>query len=120
MNNRYQYYIAENGGKAGSIQATYQHGKALTSTCMSKVMKNMFNLQCTVTHTSRVTRSHVSSGIALPSVHSRTGYYSLSFLAADRWNSLPASLRSISSSTLFSQQLRLLLGFSVRRRPSVG
>ena len=83
-------------------------------------VQNMFNLRCTVTHTSRGTRSQVSSVIALPSVHSRTGYYSLSFLAADRWNSLPTSLRCISSSTLFSQQLRLLLGFPGRRRPSVG
>ena len=45
-----------------------------------------------------------TEGIALSSVYSRTGYFSLSFLVADRWNSLPASLRSISSLALFSLQ----------------
>ena len=69
----------------------------------STLLQNMFNLRCTVTHSSRVTRSQASSGIALPSVHSRTGCYSLSFLATDRWNSLLASLRCISS-TLFRYQ----------------
>ena len=68
-------------------------------------------------------RLQVSSRIALPFVQSRAGYYmySHSFLAAERWNSLPASRRSmlpVSSFTSFSQQLRLLLGFP-RRLSSV-
>ena len=38
----------------------------------STLLQNMFNLRCTVTYISRITRSQVSSGIAPPSVHSRT------------------------------------------------
>ena len=75
-----------------------------------------------VTHIYCATRSHVSSSIALPSLHSGAGYYLFTFLSSCRQVELPArfTLRSTSSSTLFSQLLRLLLGFPVRRLPSVG
>ena len=52
----------------------------------------MFNLLCTVTHTSRVTRSQVSSGIALPSVHSHTGF---TFISGCRQVELLAFLTSL-------------------------
>lgn len=86
----------------------------------SPLLQDMFHLQCDATHTSRATRSQATFGISLPSARTRFGLFSLSFLAADRWNSLPCSLRCISSHTLFCQQLRLLLGFPVIRPSPVG
>lgn len=67
-------------------------------------------------HTSACTRSQSSFGLALPNVSSRYGFFSLSFLAADRYNSLPASVRSAPSFAEFrSLCMSHILGYPVKR-----
>ena len=58
--------------------------------------------------------------ISLPTVTSRYGLHSLSFLGADRWNALPATFRATPSHTLFRYSILDWAGYPVRRRKSVG
>ena len=66
------------------------------------------------------TRGQTTASLVLPSASSRYGYFSLSFLASDRWNSLPSAIRSAPSPARFRMQIHDWLGYPVRRRTSVG
>ena len=59
----------------------------------SPLIANIFHTRTASAHTTAQTRSQHSFGLSLPPFHSRFGLHSLSFLAADRFNSLPASVR---------------------------
>ena len=61
------------------------------------------------------TRSQVSLGLVLPRASSRFGYSSLSFLAADHWNSVPGSVRLAASPSQFRIAILDWLGYPVRR-----
>ena len=87
---------------------------------ISPLVKNMFTLRAARAHTSAVTRGQRSSALVLPAVYSRFGSHSVSFLAADRWNSLPSDCRQAQSLPDFVSQLKLFLGFPVRRPRPVG
>ena len=68
----------------------------------------------TSSQTLRQTRSQSFDGLILPHVHTRYGLHSISFLAADRWNSLPADLRTAQSPRLFRTSTLDWLGYPVR------
>ena len=70
--------------------------------------------------TTAQTRSQSFHGMVLPRAYTRYGLHSISFLAADRWNSLPPSLCASPSPRLFRIALLSWLGYPVRRRKSVG
>ena len=61
------------------------------------------------------TRSQVSPGLVLPRDSSRFGYSSLSYLAADGWNSVQASVRLAASPSQFRIAILDWLGYPVRR-----
>ena len=49
-----------------------------------------------------------------PHANSRYGYFSLSFVAADRWNMLPIAIRQAASLSDFHALVSACLGLSVR------
>ena len=61
------------------------------------------------------TRSQSIDSLALPKARTRYGLFALSFLASDRWNSLPADIRSCSSLSLFRKSIRDHIGYPVKR-----
>ena len=67
------------------------------------------------THTASITRSQVTLSLALPPANNRYGLYALSFLGADRWNSLPASVRTCSTLSDFRSSIQKHIGYPVRR-----
>jgi len=64
----------------------------------------------------RQTRGQSLSSLSLPPVLSRYGMFSIRFLAADRWNSLPRECRTAESLPVFVTLCKQFLGFPVRRR----
>ena len=86
----------------------------------SVLIQNMFQPRCQGPHTSVVTRGQAGSSYILPGVYTRYGYNSISFIAADRWNSLPPDCRNARSLPVFVSHTKLFLGFPVRRPRPVG
>ena len=83
----------------------------------SSLLSSIFNTRSNHSHTTSCTRSQTTLGLALPPVISRYGYHSLSFLAADRFNSLPAAVRNAESLRQFSANcLSHILGYPVKRQ----
>lgn len=84
--------------------------------CASPLLCSLFTLRNTATGcTQRVTRSQITDGLVLPPASSRYGLFSISFLAADRWNALPADLRTSASLSRFRAALLPHLGYPVTR-----
>ena len=81
----------------------------------SPLLKDMFISRQT-SCTNSETRSQNTFGLALPSVSTRYGLSSLSFLAADRWNALPADIRTTAAAGRFRSDLSKYLGYPVRRQ----
>ena len=82
----------------------------------SSLLSSLFILRSTVTGPQqRQTRLQCSNGLVLPRPVSRYGRVSLSYLAADRWNSAPPDLRSAVSRATFHRALLNHLGYPVRR-----
>ena len=80
------------------------------------LLSSLFILRSTVTGPQqRQTRLQCSNGLVLPRPVSRYGRVSLSYLAADRWNSAPPDLRSAVSRATFHRALLNHLGYPVRR-----
>ena len=63
----------------------------------SNHLQSLFILRTHAAHTDRKTRGQVQAMLATPHANSRYGYFSLSFLAADRWNMLPIAIRQAAS-----------------------
>ena len=83
---------------------------------VSSLLSCLFILRSTVTGPQqRQTRLQYSNGLVLPRPVSRYGRVSLSYLAADRWNSAPPDLRSAVSRATFHSALLNHLGYPVRR-----
>ena len=82
----------------------------------SPLLAGIFDTRIDSSHTAACTRSQATFGLALPKVFSRYGYYSLSFLAADRFNSLPVATRSAQSAAEFRAKcLSHIIGCPVTR-----
>ena len=81
----------------------------------SPLIHSIFKTRESDAHTTARTRAQSFSGLALPSFRSRYGMYSLSFLAADRFNSLPAAIRSTSTLYEFRKLCLEHLGYPVKR-----
>ena len=60
----------------------------------SPLLASSFTYRADTHHTNVCTRSQNTYILSLPAAHSRYGFFNLSYLAADRWNSLPLSIRS--------------------------
>ena len=65
--------------------------------------------------TARITRSQELLGLVLPHARLSFGYHSVSYLGADRWNALPAAIRTISLLAAFRSAIFTWLGHPVRR-----
>ena len=81
----------------------------------SVFVANCFCLRSNSTCTSSRTRSQVSSSLALPTAKRRYGLFSVTFLGSDRWNALPAEVRSSSSLHTFRNSVLHFLGYPVKR-----
>ena len=82
----------------------------------SALLQDLFVLRSSAANTLQCrTRRHSSNGLVLPRVYSRYGLFSLSYLAADRWNSAPSDIRTAASPSLFRHALLSFLGYPVRR-----
>lgn len=86
----------------------------------SPLLQAVFVPRFAASCTSARTRSQTQCGLSLPAVRSRSGYFSLCYLAADRWNSLPAEIRSAPTLARFRSSLLSFLGYPVRRPRPVG
>ena len=75
------------------------------------LLQNLFSRRSFMSHTAARTRSQTFNMLQLPSAKSRYGYNSVSFLAADRWNSLPQVCREASSLPEFATLTKSHLGY---------
>ena len=82
----------------------------------SPLLSSMFTLQSAATCTERRTRGQSFSSLSLPAATTRYGMFSISFLGADRWNSLPVSCRQVEHLSVFVSLCKEHLGFPVTRR----
>ena len=89
-----------------------------TYRCLNRLSSNhlqsLFVLRTHAAHTHRITRGQVHAMLATPHANSRYGYFSLSFLAADRWNMLPIAIRQAASLSYFHALVSAYLGLPVR------
>ena len=74
----------------------------------SPLLAELFVLRSNSNHTNALTRGQSALALALPNASSRYGFYALPYLAADRWNSLPAACRQAASFAMFNSTLRSL------------
>ena len=88
--------------------------RSLHKVC-SPLLTDCFVTRVNATHTASITRSQVTLSLALPPANNRYGLYALSFLGADRWNSLPASVRICSTLSDFCSSIQKHIGYPVRR-----
>ena len=86
----------------------------------SSLLKDMYCPLSLSSHTRAFTRGQASSNLKLPTASSRYGYTSISFLGADRWNTLPVDCREARSLFDFIKHTKIHLGFPVKRLRSVG
>eukprot|EP00117_Sycon_ciliatum_P031483 scpid93973/ scgid24620/ len=82
-------------------------------TVTSPLLSSMFTLQSAATCTDRRTRGQSFSSISLPAAKTRYGMFSVSFLGADRWNSLPMLCRQADQPSAFISLCKEHLGFPV-------
>ena len=86
----------------------------------SPLLASLFSKRSQGSHTHSRTRGQTHSALVLPHARSRFGFYSVAFLGADRWNSLPLECRCASHFAEFVAHRKLYLGFPVRRQLPVG
>ena len=80
--------------------------RVVHGTC-SALLSNMFQFSSAEVRCTRGSNSHL---LKLPHVLTRSGLFSVSFIAADRWNSLPFATRQLSLSRKFRQACLAHLG----------
>jgi len=98
----------------------YQFLYRCTHDLTGHLCKTLFNKRCDANHTHAETRGQVSASLALPQCFSRPSYYAISYLGADRWNSLPSALRTASSYNEFTNAIHQYLGYPVKRPRACG
>jgi len=81
----------------------------------STLISSLFTPLALAPHTHAQTRGQTSAALSLPHPKSRFGFHALSYLAADRWNALPADCRQARSPAEFAAFTRNFLGYPVRR-----
>ena len=86
----------------------------------STLLQSLFVLRTNTTHTDRITRDQVQAMLTTPHANSRYGFFSLPFLAADRWNLLPIAIRQAASMPDFHALLSAYLGLPVRSHRLLG
>jgi len=82
----------------------------------SPLLSSLFTLRSDSTHTDRVTRGQSSFSLSLPKPRTRIGLFSIPYLGADRWNSLPSDCRQADHLPAFINTCKKFLGFPVTRR----
>ena len=109
--------------KLSPIELRYNFKLSLfTYRCLNRLsstlLQSLFVLRTNTTHTDRITRGQMHAMLTTP--HSRYGIFSLSFLAADRWNLLPIAIRQSASMPDFHALLSAYLGLPVRSHRLLG
>lgn len=89
--------------------------RCLNSRTSPLLQSMLCSRQESLSRTASQTRSQTSLGLVLPSVTTRYGLHSVSFLSADRWNALPSDIRTITATAKFRTSLLTWLGYPVRR-----
>ena len=77
----------------------------------SPLLKKCFSCR---TPAGTATRGCSTFSLTLPAVSTRTGLFALTFLAADRWNSLPSVIRALHHPHKFRQACLAELGYPAR------
>ena len=85
-----------------------------SGTC-SSLLQEIFTSRCCSSHTTATTRSQVSFSLALPPAQSTAGFSRIGYLAADRWNMLPSTVRTCTDYRSFIRSCITFLGAPVRR-----
>ena len=88
--------------------------RALHKLC-SPLLSTCFLPRTAISQTSARTRSQYTLSLSLPLVSRRYGLYSPSFLGSDRWNALPADIRTISLLRNFRSSIQQFIGYPVKR-----
>ena len=86
----------------------------------STLLQSLFVLRTNTTHTDRITKGELQAMLTTPHANSRYGFFSLSFIAADRWNLLPIAIRQAASMPDFHAFLSAYLGLPVRSHRLLG
>ena len=86
----------------------------------SNLLNDVFIFRSAAAHTDRITRGQTTQSLSLPAARSRYGCMSLSYLGVGKWNHLPANIRTLAHKHQFIPQLKLWLGYPVKRPTSVG
>ena len=114
--NPFLYFFHGEGGEPerACLAPAFVTFRAIRGMC-STLLSDCFCLRSATTRTAARTRSQSIDSLALPKARTRYGLFALSFLASDRWNSLPADIRSCSSLSLFRKSIRDHIGYPVKR-----
>ena len=81
----------------------------------SPLLQLLFTTRSSGQHTHATTRGQLSTALVLPRPKSRFGFHAISFLAADRWNSLPPDCYQANSPARFASLAKQHLGYPVKR-----
>ena len=106
---KYNLSSIENRANLKLFVFIYRCLNSLTSSSIT----SMFTPRSIPSLTKAVTRGHVNSGLALPTVFTRYVLTSISLLAAERWNTLPTECRQAPSLPKFASCTKTFLGFPV-------
>lgn len=82
---------------------------------ISPLLQSLFVPQAAGHRSRATTRGQTTAALILPAANSRIGFHCVSFLGADRWNSLPADCRTARSPSEFVSHVKSFLGFPVIR-----
>ena len=77
----------------------------------SPLLQKLFVLRRDGSHSAASTRGQQSHALNLPPRRTRYGYFAISFLAANRWNSLPIACRQARSPSEFASLVKEFLGY---------
>ena len=113
---KYNLYSIENRANLKLFVFVYCCLNSLTSSLITQ----MFTPRSVASRTRAVTRGQVISGLALPPVFIRCDLTSISILAAERWNTLPAECHHAPSLHEFVSRPESFLGFPGRRLSLLG
>ena len=90
--------------------------RCLAQHLASPLLQSLYQLRATAPGHQACTRGKAQRALVLPLVYTQYGMRSISFLAAGRWNSLPADCRQAHPLALFINMVKLHLGFPVKRQ----
>ena len=108
---KFQLYSLEQRLNLNFYVLVYRSVYLLTSPLLSQ----LFVTRAAGRRSVSTTRGQSSLALELPSTKSRYGLHAVSFLDADRWNSLPSSCRQARSAAEFASLVKRYLGYPVKR-----